>query len=148
VLRIFIALKKFIALARFEPATFGSSGKHINQYTTKSTYLLIGHDSCPPCFNKDYNDYYFHSKHYITSEYSARQIDRKPMEIICIHTSRTSLVPWKYMKIIASIHAATLFLSKGCVKSLVPYTQNTTRIIILKHFLQISGKLFSVYRLL
>jgi hypothetical protein len=30
VLRIFIALKKSIALAGFEPATFGSSGKHTN----------------------------------------------------------------------------------------------------------------------
>jgi hypothetical protein len=37
VLRIFIALKKSIALAGFEPATFGSSGKHTNHYTTKAT---------------------------------------------------------------------------------------------------------------
>jgi hypothetical protein len=35
VLRIFIALKKSIALAKFEPVTFGSSGKHNNHYTTK-----------------------------------------------------------------------------------------------------------------
>jgi hypothetical protein len=37
VLRIFIALKKSIALAAFEPATFGSSGKHTNHYITKAT---------------------------------------------------------------------------------------------------------------
>jgi hypothetical protein len=37
VLRIFIALKTSITLARFEPATFGSSGKHTNHYTTKAT---------------------------------------------------------------------------------------------------------------
>jgi hypothetical protein len=36
VLRIFIALKKSIALVGFEPATFGSSGKHTNYYTTKA----------------------------------------------------------------------------------------------------------------
>jgi hypothetical protein len=36
VLRIFIALKS-IALAGFKPATFGSSGKHTNQNTTKAT---------------------------------------------------------------------------------------------------------------
>jgi hypothetical protein len=29
--------KKSIALAGFEPATFGSSGKHTNHYTTKAT---------------------------------------------------------------------------------------------------------------
>jgi hypothetical protein len=39
VLRIFIALKKSIALVRFEPATFGSSGQHTNRYTTKATHL-------------------------------------------------------------------------------------------------------------
>jgi hypothetical protein len=37
VLRIFIALKKSIALAGFEPATFGYSDKHTNHYTTKAT---------------------------------------------------------------------------------------------------------------
>jgi hypothetical protein len=37
VLRIFIALKKSIALAGFEPASSGSSGKHTNHYTTKVT---------------------------------------------------------------------------------------------------------------
>jgi hypothetical protein len=36
VLRIFIALKKPITLAEFEPATFESSGKHTNHYTTKA----------------------------------------------------------------------------------------------------------------
>jgi hypothetical protein len=39
VLRIFIALKKSIALAGFEPANFGSSGKHINYHTTKATVV-------------------------------------------------------------------------------------------------------------
>jgi hypothetical protein len=34
VLRIFS-----IALAGFEPATFGSSGKHTNHYTIKATYI-------------------------------------------------------------------------------------------------------------
>jgi hypothetical protein len=33
----FITLKKSIALAGFEPATFGSSGKHNNHTTTKAT---------------------------------------------------------------------------------------------------------------
>jgi hypothetical protein len=37
VLRIFIALKKSIALAWFEHPTFGSSGKRTNHYTTKAT---------------------------------------------------------------------------------------------------------------
>jgi hypothetical protein len=37
VLRIFIALKKSIALAGFEPANLGSSGKHTNHYTTEAT---------------------------------------------------------------------------------------------------------------
>jgi hypothetical protein len=37
VLRIFIALQKSIVLAGLEPATFGSSSKHINHYTTKAT---------------------------------------------------------------------------------------------------------------
>jgi hypothetical protein len=36
VLRIFIALKKSIA-SDFDPATLGSSGKHINHYTTEAT---------------------------------------------------------------------------------------------------------------
>jgi hypothetical protein len=39
VVRIFIAIKKSIAFAEFEPANFGSSGKHINHYTTKATSL-------------------------------------------------------------------------------------------------------------
>jgi hypothetical protein len=33
----FIALKKSMALAGFKPATFGSSGKHTNHYTTEAT---------------------------------------------------------------------------------------------------------------
>jgi hypothetical protein len=37
VLRTFIALKKSIALAGFEPATLGSSGEHTNHYTTEVT---------------------------------------------------------------------------------------------------------------
>jgi hypothetical protein len=37
VLRIFIALKKSMALSGFEPANFGSSGKHTNHCTTKAT---------------------------------------------------------------------------------------------------------------
>jgi hypothetical protein len=37
VLRIFIALKKSIALAGFEPATLAYSGKHTNHYTTEVT---------------------------------------------------------------------------------------------------------------
>jgi hypothetical protein len=39
VLRIFIALKKSVALAGFEPATFGPCGKHTNHYTTKATLI-------------------------------------------------------------------------------------------------------------
>jgi hypothetical protein len=39
-LRIFIALK-IIALAGLEPATFGSSGKHTNHYTTKATAASV-----------------------------------------------------------------------------------------------------------
>jgi hypothetical protein len=34
-------LRIFIALAGFEPATFGSSGKHSNHYTTKATYASL-----------------------------------------------------------------------------------------------------------
>jgi hypothetical protein len=30
--------KESVALARFEPTTFGSSGKHTNHYTTKVTF--------------------------------------------------------------------------------------------------------------
>jgi hypothetical protein len=37
VLWIFIAPKKSIALAGFEPMIFGSSGKHTTHYTTKAT---------------------------------------------------------------------------------------------------------------
>jgi hypothetical protein len=33
----FSRLSKSIALAGFEPATFGSSGKHTNHYTSKAT---------------------------------------------------------------------------------------------------------------
>jgi hypothetical protein len=33
-------LMMFIALAGFEPAAFGSSGKHTNHYTTKETLGL------------------------------------------------------------------------------------------------------------
>jgi hypothetical protein len=45
VLRIFIALKKSMVLAGFEPATFGSSGKHTNHYTPKAT-KLNGEEAC------------------------------------------------------------------------------------------------------
>jgi hypothetical protein len=38
VLRIFIALKNPSPWPGVEPATFGSSGQHTNQYTTKATY--------------------------------------------------------------------------------------------------------------
>jgi hypothetical protein len=38
-LRIFIALKNASPWPGFEPATFGSSGKHINHYTIKATGL-------------------------------------------------------------------------------------------------------------
>jgi hypothetical protein len=41
VLRIFITLKKSIALAGFELATFRSSSKHTNHYTTKATKLRV-----------------------------------------------------------------------------------------------------------
>jgi hypothetical protein len=37
VLRIFIAFTSF--LAGFEPANFGSRGKHANHYTTEATWL-------------------------------------------------------------------------------------------------------------
>jgi hypothetical protein len=37
VLRIFIALKNPSPWPGFESATFGSSGQHTNQYTTKAT---------------------------------------------------------------------------------------------------------------
>jgi hypothetical protein len=40
VLWIFIALKKSITSARFEPVTLASSGKHTNHYTTKATWLI------------------------------------------------------------------------------------------------------------
>jgi hypothetical protein len=40
VLWFFIALKT-IALAWFKPATFGSSGKHTNHYTTEATPMLL-----------------------------------------------------------------------------------------------------------
>jgi hypothetical protein len=41
VLQIFITLKKkSVALAGFEPAIFGSSGKHTNHYTTAVTGVL------------------------------------------------------------------------------------------------------------
>jgi hypothetical protein len=39
VLRIFIALKNPSPWPGFEPATFGSSGKHTNHYTTKATLI-------------------------------------------------------------------------------------------------------------
>jgi hypothetical protein len=41
VLWTFIALKKSIALAGFEPANFWSSGKHTNHYTTKATQHTV-----------------------------------------------------------------------------------------------------------
>jgi hypothetical protein len=39
VLRVCIALKK--SMAGFEPATFGSSGKHTNHYISKATYHSV-----------------------------------------------------------------------------------------------------------
>jgi hypothetical protein len=36
-LRIFIALKKSIASAWYEPANLGSNGKYANHYTTEET---------------------------------------------------------------------------------------------------------------
>jgi hypothetical protein len=39
VLRIFIALKNPSPWPGYEPATFGSSGKHTNHYTTKETIV-------------------------------------------------------------------------------------------------------------
>jgi hypothetical protein len=39
VLRIFIALKNPSPWPGFEPTTFGSSGQHINHYTTMVTAL-------------------------------------------------------------------------------------------------------------
>jgi hypothetical protein len=41
VLRIFIALKNSSPRPGLEPATFGSSGQHINHYTTKTTDIKI-----------------------------------------------------------------------------------------------------------
>jgi hypothetical protein len=41
VLRIFVVLKISISLAVLEPATFGSSGKHTNNYTTKATLCNV-----------------------------------------------------------------------------------------------------------
>jgi hypothetical protein len=41
VLQIIITLESLIALAKFEPMTLGSSGKHTNHYTTKVTVLHI-----------------------------------------------------------------------------------------------------------
>jgi hypothetical protein len=38
VLRMFYGPSKYIALAGFVPATFGSSGKHTNYYITKVTH--------------------------------------------------------------------------------------------------------------
>jgi hypothetical protein len=46
VLWTFIALKKSIALAGFEPANFWSSGKHTNHYTTKATQHTVHHGGC------------------------------------------------------------------------------------------------------
>jgi hypothetical protein len=37
----FLSPLKYIALAGFKPATFGSSGKHTNHYTTKATNNMI-----------------------------------------------------------------------------------------------------------
>jgi hypothetical protein len=39
VLRIFIALKNPSPLPGFEPANFGFSGQHTNQYTTEATHI-------------------------------------------------------------------------------------------------------------
>jgi hypothetical protein len=41
VLRIFIALKNPSPWPGFEPATFGSSGKHTSHYTTKTTVCKL-----------------------------------------------------------------------------------------------------------
>jgi hypothetical protein len=38
----FLSPLKSIALAGFEPANFGSSGKHTNHYTTKATLRVGG----------------------------------------------------------------------------------------------------------
>jgi hypothetical protein len=43
VLRIFIGLKNPSPRLDFEPATFGSSGQHTNQYTTKATTKFHTH---------------------------------------------------------------------------------------------------------
>jgi hypothetical protein len=40
----FLSPLKSIALAGFEPATFGSSGKHTNHYTTKATTNMVLND--------------------------------------------------------------------------------------------------------
>jgi hypothetical protein len=44
VLRTFIALKKSIALVGFEPAIFGSCGKHTNHFTTNATVCEVDRD--------------------------------------------------------------------------------------------------------
>jgi hypothetical protein len=41
VLRMFLLPLESTALVGFEPVTFGSSGKHINNYTTKATFTLL-----------------------------------------------------------------------------------------------------------
>jgi hypothetical protein len=41
VLRIFVSLKKSIALCRFEPANLRSNGKHANDYTTDDDYKIL-----------------------------------------------------------------------------------------------------------
>jgi hypothetical protein len=38
-LRIFIVIKNPLPWPGFEPATFGSSGQHTNNYTTKTTNI-------------------------------------------------------------------------------------------------------------
>jgi hypothetical protein len=40
-LQIFIAFKKTIASAGFEPSNLGCNGKHANNYTTEATYKLV-----------------------------------------------------------------------------------------------------------
>jgi hypothetical protein len=51
VLQIFIALKKSIASAGFDPATLGSSGSYTNHYTTEAT--KIGHGLLLSQFPRD-----------------------------------------------------------------------------------------------
>jgi hypothetical protein len=44
----FYSLKKFIALAGFEPGTFGSNGKHTNHYITLMLHRKLVHSLSSP----------------------------------------------------------------------------------------------------